>query len=89
MAGKYGLGRLHRQRALYGVDFLSEPIITRQNGILDDVDVVAIPYLGPVDTLPPRAVHKAAVDQNDIFHCSLPPLLTRRSSKICPADGKV
>jgi len=60
LAGKYGLGRLHRQRALYGVDFLSEPIITRQNGILDDVDVVAIPYLGPVDTLPPRALHKAA-----------------------------
>src|SRR5205085_8544576 len=37
----------------------------RQSRVLDDADVVAIPFQDLVDTLPPGAVHEAAVYEND------------------------
>src|SRR6266478_7694637 len=48
-------------------------VLQRYCRILDDADAVAVSLQDLVDALPASAVHKATVDENDVFHGSIPP----------------
>src|SRR5471030_776273 len=64
VADKYGWPILSVKRAIGN----SNVILQGYRWVLNDADVVSVPFKDLVHTLPARTVHKTAMNQNDVLH---------------------